>query len=81
MRVDQLVGLLVESNGAKASNGSADGDGRGAPAFYVVGQLCAFGEVLGLPARAPMAQSTPDGCSWGSVLSFPLKVGTHASNG
>lgn len=44
------------------------------PALYVVGQLCAFGEVLGLPARAPIAQARDDGCTWESLLSFPLKV-------
>ena len=74
VRVDHLVGQLR----AKGSPKVGTNDEGTAPALYGVGQLCAFGEVLGLPARAPIAQARSDGCSWGSILSFPLKVWTFA---
>lgn len=77
VRVDHLVGQLLDNSNPKIGKGVQSSGDRGAPALYVIGQLCAFGEVLGLPARAPIAQARPDGCSWGSVLSFPLKVGAH----
>ncbi len=76
VRVDHLVGQLRDKGKHNIGQGGGGGslDEGVAPAFYVVGQLCAFGEVLGLPARAPIAQARSDGCSWGSILSFPLKV-------
>lgn len=77
MRVDHLVGRLLDNSKPKLGEGTQGSEYRSAPALYVIGQLCAFGEVLGLPARAPIAQVRPDGCSWGSVLSFPLKVGAR----
>ncbi|BDA44872.1 phosphatidylinositol 3-kinase VPS34 [Coccomyxa sp. Obi] len=73
VRVDHLVGHLLDNSNPKLGKGAQSSGDRGAPALYVIGQLCAFGEVLGLPTRAPIAQARPDGCSWGSVLSFPLK--------
>lgn len=77
VRVDHLVGQLLDNSNPKLGKIAQNAGDRGAPALYVIGQLCAFGEVLGLPARLPIAQARPDGCSWGSVLSFPLKVGAN----
>ena len=94
VRVDHLTGLVTDTESSHLRPEARDEDGPGPsgryPALYVVGQLCAFGEVLGLPAHAPISVATADGCSWGSILSFPLKVppahqpinlGMHASTG
>ncbi len=81
MRIDSLIGSIYDGSqdsspvGGTSATGGLGPDDTRAPALYVVGQLCAFGEVLGLPARAPIVPASPSGCSWGSVLSFPLKVG------
>ncbi len=78
MRVDHLNGLITDTNGRPDKANGYDEDSPGPsgrfPALYVVGQLCAFGEVLGLPARAPIAQATAEGCTWGFILYFPIKV-------
>ncbi|CAK0784160.1 hypothetical protein CVIRNUC_007363 [Coccomyxa viridis] len=78
VRIDNLVGSIyansqdLSASGPQASNAS-NGAAARPPALYAVGQLCAFGEVLGLPARAPFVTASASGCSWGSVISFPLK--------
>ena len=76
IRVDHLHGLIADAKGRPSKYNDSDGEPGSAdyPALYIEGQLCAFGEALGMPARAPIAQATAEGCSWGSVLSFPLKV-------
>ena len=78
VRVDHLTGLVTDIDNNSFRTDLRDDEGSSPsgcyPALYVVGQLCAFGEVLGLPAHAPIAVATADGCSWGSILSFPLKV-------
>ncbi len=82
VRIDSLIGSIFDGNEGTRSSGTTPVNGghdpgTRAPALYVVGQLCAFGEVLGLPARAPIVPASSSGCSWGSVLSFPLKVGSR----
>ena len=79
VRIDNLIGSIYDDSQDASSNGMHDANGEQnlgtrAPSLYAVGQLCAFGEVLGLPARAPIVSASPSGCTWGSVISFPLKV-------
>ena len=76
VRLDHLNGLIKNVDGRldKGCLGTGCVNSACFPALYVTGQLCAFGEVLGLPARAPITQATAEGCTWAHILCFPIKV-------
>ena len=60
---------------AAATEGDDDGcDTSARPsALRVEGQLCSYGEALGIPMSTAWAAASPSGAAWDAWLAFPLK--------
>ncbi|KAK9811578.1 hypothetical protein WJX72_006428 [[Myrmecia] bisecta] len=70
VRVDKLLGRLPAYLDCTPEDLV---EGVRPSSLYVVGQLCAHGEVLGLPSRSRYAEAGLQDCTWGTWLAFPVK--------
>ena len=72
MKISRLVGQVKLLNSDKEGVGT----GKRPSSLYVTAELCAYGEVLGLPSRTPFAECFGGNTQWASWITFPIKV-TH----